>query len=175
MRGWGSGSEWGGEFTMRRTDKEIVSRAEIDDIIRGSLVCHVAMIADGEPYVVPLSFGYDGGAIYLHTAREGRKIACFEQAPSVAFCFERGVEIREHPESACRWTTAYESVVGRGIVRELTAAPDVRRAFGVIMRHYSGRDGWEFDPATTARTRCWRIDIESLTGKRSPAGASAKG
>lgn len=159
---------------MRRTDKEIVSRAEIDDIIRGSLVCHVAMISDGEPYVVPLSFGYDGESLYLHTAREGRKIACFEKAPRVAFCFERGIEIREHPDIACRWTTAYESVAGRGILRELTAEPDLRHAFDIIMRHYSGRGGWAFDPATTARTRCWRIDIESLSGKRSPAGAATK-
>ncbi|MCX7825080.1 MAG: pyridoxamine 5'-phosphate oxidase family protein [Verrucomicrobiae bacterium] len=53
---------------MRRTDKEISDRRQKDEIIRGSLVCRVAMAKDNAPYVVSMSFGYDGAAIYLHAA-----------------------------------------------------------------------------------------------------------
>jgi hypothetical protein len=35
-----------------------------------------------------------------------------------------------------------------------------------VMQHYSGRE-WEFDAATLARTRVWRVAIEELTGKHS--------
>jgi hypothetical protein len=47
------------ERGMRRTDKEIRSREEIDEIIRGSHVCRIAMAMDNMPYIVPVSFGYD--------------------------------------------------------------------------------------------------------------------
>ena len=59
---------------VRRDDKEIASRSEIDDIIRGCKVCHLGLAVDGEPYIVPVSFGYDGEAVYFHTAPEGKKI-----------------------------------------------------------------------------------------------------
>ena len=45
---------------MRRTDREISSRERIDEIIRGCEVCHLGKADGGEPYVVPVSFGYDG-------------------------------------------------------------------------------------------------------------------
>ncbi|MCW8984119.1 MAG: pyridoxamine 5'-phosphate oxidase family protein, partial [Thermoanaerobaculales bacterium] len=62
---------------MRRRDKEITSRQEIDEIIRSALVCRIALADRDEPYVVPVSFGYDGDALFIHTARSGRKIDFF--------------------------------------------------------------------------------------------------
>ena len=47
-------------ITMRRSEREITNRTEIDAIIRSCQVCRVGL-ADGiEPYIVPMSFGYDG-------------------------------------------------------------------------------------------------------------------
>jgi len=46
----------------------------MDEIIRGSHVCRIALAIDNMPYIVPVSFGYDGESIYLHTAKEGKKI-----------------------------------------------------------------------------------------------------
>jgi len=63
---------------MRRHDREITNRQEIDAIIRSALVCRIALAAGDEPYVVPVSFGYDGDAIYIHTAKSGRKIEFIE-------------------------------------------------------------------------------------------------
>jgi len=49
---------------MRRKEKEIKSRAEIDEVIAGCQVCRLAFAVHGEAYLVPLSFGYDGSALY---------------------------------------------------------------------------------------------------------------
>ncbi len=59
---------------MRRNDSEITDRKDIDGIIRRCRVCRLAMCDGSQPYIVPLSFGYDGSFLYFHTAREGRKI-----------------------------------------------------------------------------------------------------
>ena len=152
---------------MRRTDREIKSRAEIDAVLHDALVCHVAMVADGEPYVVPLSFGYDGSSIYLHTAKAGRKIGCFLANNRVCFQVERDVRIEPGEDDACGWTFAFESVIGHGEVSELTGAEGKSHGLNQIMQHYSDKD-WTFDSEGVARTRVWRIRIDTVTGKRSP-------
>jgi uncharacterized protein len=151
---------------MRRAEREITDRQEIDAIVRGCLVCHVALARDDRPYLVPLSFGYDGQALYLHTAVEGTKLDFFAANPHVCFEFERGVEVRAHPDLACKWTLDYESVIGFGTISELTGPADKTHALNEIARQYSGRD-WTFEPVSMAKARAWKIAIESITGKRS--------
>jgi nitroimidazol reductase NimA-like FMN-containing flavoprotein (pyridoxamine 5'-phosphate oxidase superfamily) len=59
---------------MRRSEREIKDRAVIDAIIRQCLVCRLGLSDGEEPYIVPLCFGYDGEALYVHSASDGRKI-----------------------------------------------------------------------------------------------------
>ena len=49
---------------MRRSDREITDLGEILSIINDCKVIHLAMVDDGEPYLLPLNFGYacEGGA-----------------------------------------------------------------------------------------------------------------
>jgi nitroimidazol reductase NimA-like FMN-containing flavoprotein (pyridoxamine 5'-phosphate oxidase superfamily) len=151
---------------MRRTDKEIRSREEIDGIIRGSDVCRIAMAMENVPYVVPVSFGYDGESIYIHTAREGKKISYFENNNNVCFEFERNVKLFASPENACGWTFSYECVIGFGKIYELESSE--QRAIGMnkIMLTYSGKE-WAFGDDKFNDIRVWKIEIASMTGKRS--------
>lgn len=151
---------------MRRTDKEISDRRRIDEIIRGSLVCRVAMAKDNAPYVVPMSFGYDGEAIYLHTAPTGKKIECFLSNPQVCFEFERDAELRRDPQIACKWSFNFESVIGYGTISELAEPAQKEHALNEIMRQYSGKT-WPFESASAAKVRVWKIAIASMTGKQS--------
>jgi hypothetical protein len=151
---------------MRRADREITSRERIDEIIRGCEVCHLGMADGDQPYVVPVSFGYDGRCVYFHSAREGRKLDVIAANPRVCVQFERRVVLMPSETEACEWSFAFESAIGFGVVEELRD-PETK-AFGLnqIMQHYSGRS-WELDPSTLARTRVWRVAIEELTGKQS--------
>ena len=149
---------------MRRNEKEIIDRGEIDAIINGSQVCRVAMAKDNQPYLVPLSFGYDGQAIYLHTAVEGKKIDYFEHNNRVCVEFERSIRLKPDEKKACNWSMHYESVIGDGTISELTAQEDKQYGLNQIMRHYSGKD-WTFDTKVMAKTRLWKITIASLGGK----------
>ena len=151
---------------MKRSDKEIADREQLGAIIRDSLVCRLALARDNVPYVVPMSFGSDGAAIYLHTAPEGRKIGFFEANPQVCFEFERHVELRRDPQSACKWSFDFESVIGYGTLGELVEPAQKERALNEIMRQYSGRS-WPFENAAVAKVRVWKITITSLTGKQS--------
>jgi len=151
---------------MRRTDKEITDRKEIDDIIQEALVCRLAFAMYNEPYLVPVSFGYDGEHIYFHTARTGRKLDFIHANPRVCFEVERNVGIIPHPSEACKWSVSFESAIGYGTVSELLAPEEKTHAFMLIMAHYSGRE-WQIPPRRAADTRVWRLTVESITGKRS--------
>jgi nitroimidazol reductase NimA-like FMN-containing flavoprotein (pyridoxamine 5'-phosphate oxidase superfamily) len=151
---------------MRRRDKEIQDRAEIDAIIRGCQVCRLALAVENEPYIVPVSFGYDGASLFFHSAASGRKIDFLESNNRVCFELDRNVKLHADAKTACRWTFAYESVIGYGWVSELTDPAEKTRGLDQVMLHYSGRV-WELDASMLERTRVWKIAIDSLTGKRS--------
>jgi nitroimidazol reductase NimA-like FMN-containing flavoprotein (pyridoxamine 5'-phosphate oxidase superfamily) len=151
---------------MRRRDRDIRTRHEIDAVIRAATVCHLGFSVDDEPYVVPISFGYDGEALYFHTAKTGKKIECIERNNRVCFQLETNVRLRAHDTEACEWTFAFESVIGCGALTELTTPADKLHGLNRIMEHYSGRE-WEMSDRALATTRVWQLAVESVTGKRS--------
>ncbi len=59
---------------MRRKDKEMIDEKEMLSIIDKAIICRVGMCWQDEPYVIPMNFGYQDNYIYLHSAREGRKL-----------------------------------------------------------------------------------------------------
>ncbi len=136
------------------------------EIIRGSHVCRIALAMDNMPYIVPVSFGYDGESIYIHTAKEGKKIEYFANNSNICFEFERNVKIISDPNNACKWTFSYESVIGYGNIRELKSLEQKKNGLNKIMSHYSGKE-WVFDEDNLNRIRVWKVEINSLTGKRS--------
>jgi nitroimidazol reductase NimA-like FMN-containing flavoprotein (pyridoxamine 5'-phosphate oxidase superfamily) len=151
---------------MRRTDREVTDLATIQAIVHGCRVCRLGLAVAGEPYVVPVSFGFDGESVYFHTAKQGRKIDMMTVNPRVCVQFERDVELVTDNDEACSWTFSYESVIGFGTVVELVCTKAKTLGLNRIMKHYSGRD-WEFDERMLSSTRVWRVDLDGLTGKRS--------
>jgi nitroimidazol reductase NimA-like FMN-containing flavoprotein (pyridoxamine 5'-phosphate oxidase superfamily) len=151
---------------MRRTDKEITDPKLISRIIENAQICRLALAKDNIPYVLPLSFGFDGKAIYFHTAKEGRKIDFMAANDRVCFEFEHGVQLLQHESNPCKWSFSFQSVIGYGTVQELTELSEKRDGLNHMMKHYSGR-AWPFTREDLEAIRVWRIGIESLAGKQS--------
>lgn len=151
---------------MRRADKEITDPEMIAKIISGCQVCRLGVARDNIPYIIPVSFGYDGSALYVHTAKTGRKIDFFEANPTVCLEFERGVTLKTHENDPCSWSFSYQSVIGYGVIRELTDPAEMISALQLIMSQYSKQE-WSFTVDSVAALRVWKIPIESLSGKQS--------
>jgi nitroimidazol reductase NimA-like FMN-containing flavoprotein (pyridoxamine 5'-phosphate oxidase superfamily) len=151
---------------MRRRDKEITDPELIAEIIGGSLVCRLGLAKDNNPYIVPVSFGHDGSAIYFHTAKEGKKIDYIQANSAVCFEFERGVHLLPDSGSPCDWTFSFQSVIGKGRIRELVTRDEKAYGLKQIVEHYSGRQ-WEFDEKDLDNVRVWSIAIQALSGKQS--------
>ena len=59
---------------MHRNDKEIKDVAAIEGVLRAAKVCRLGLCDGDRPYVVALCFGYDGDALYFHSAGQGKKL-----------------------------------------------------------------------------------------------------
>jgi uncharacterized protein len=147
---------------MRRKEKEIIDRTEIDQIIQACTVCHLGLSKDNLPYVVPLSFGYDGRCIYFHCAREGRKLEFLAANAQVCFQMECGISLSTHTTQACRWSFAFRSIIGTGLAEELVAPSQKHQALLQIVQHYGQG---HVPPDLMDTVRVFRIVIEQVTGK----------
>lgn len=156
---------------MRRSEKEIKGRSTIDKIIAGCNICRLALARDNVPYMIPISFGYDGKCLYFHTAPSGKKIDYFLANPQVCFEFENSIKLVSDENKACKWSFSFQTVIGFGRIYEVTE--DNLKADGLnqIMLHYSGKS-WPIPDVSIQSVRIWRLEIESLTGKQSKEKAA---
>ncbi|MFC1737124.1 pyridoxamine 5'-phosphate oxidase family protein [Candidatus Hydrogenedentota bacterium] len=150
---------------MRNKEKEITETADIESVITEAIVCHLAMVDGNKPYVVPISFGYRDGTLFLHTSPKGMKTNILRANPNVCFEFEVGVEMVK-AEKACKWDVKYQSVIGWGKACFLDGNEAKREALDIIMGHYSD-DAFEYEDDVVSKTAVVRVDIESVTGKQS--------
>ncbi len=153
---------------MRKHKQEITDKDTLEEILRRAVVCRIGLSEDNVPYVVPVCFGYKDGCIYIHSAGQGRKIEIIRKNNKV--CFEVDVDVEPVPgEKACKWTVKYISVIGFGRASLIDGHQEKIDALDIIMGHYSGRDSHDYEPHALDLTAVIKIEIQSMTGKRSKA------
>jgi hypothetical protein len=150
---------------MRQAEREITDQEELEKVIMKAEVCRLGLVDQGEPYIVPLNFGYRNGVLYFHCAREGRKLDIIRRNPEV--CFELESDVHLVPgERPCQWTSSFHSVIGWGRATVMLDEVGVKEGLGVLMEHYAPGP-YEFDPRSLALTAIIRVDVERMSGKRS--------
>jgi len=150
---------------MRRSEKEITDESAIEAIINASLVCRLALSDGDQPYIVPLSFGYQDRTLYFHSALEGKKIDILKKNNRICFEFDVNTEIIE-AEKACKWGMKYQSVIGFGKAVLVENIQEKQKALNIIMNHYSDRN-FQFPDKAIEKIAVIKIKIESMTGKHS--------
>ena len=152
---------------MRRQDRRITDRGEIDGILRAGRFCSIATCADGAPYVFTMSYGYDqtAGRLYFHSAAEGRKIDALRSDPRV--CATVIVDLGyKHGECA----HPYRSAVVFGTMRVVEDAEEKLHGLRVLVEHLEeGPDAVEqmglHSPERVATMTALALDITSVSAK----------
>jgi len=153
---------------MRRKDREVTDVAELKSIIDTCKVCRIGMIDEQGIYIVPMNFGYEFVdeklRIYLHCAKEGRKLFAIAVNPSV--CVEMDCEHQlVEGDIACTYGYRFASVIGNGKAVIVEDIEEKKHGLSVLMRHQTGKD-FVFEDAQTRSVAVVRIDVETFTGKR---------
>jgi len=150
---------------MRRKEKEITEKAELESIIARSSTCRLALANDNQPYVIPLCFGYRDNTLYFHSADEGRKIDMIRRNGKVCFEFDIDQQIVKD-EEACHWGMNYRSIIGFGNASIIEEDDEKQAGLDVIMNQY-GEGNFEYSDELLDIMVIIKVEIEEMTGKQS--------
>lgn len=151
---------------MRRPDREIKDKKEIESIIRESKVCRIALIENNSPYIVPLCFGYENNCLYFHSARNGKKIDMIKKNDNVCFEFDIEDGFRKS-QIPCKSSMKYRSVIGYGRAFLIDDINEKIHALDIIMEQYSNlNDTFEYQTDSIDNILIIKIEIKNITGKK---------
>ncbi|TCJ19087.1 pyridoxamine 5'-phosphate oxidase family protein [Flaviaesturariibacter flavus] len=97
---------------------------EIEELLRTQFVGRIGCSADGLVYIVPISYAYEDGWVYCHSA-QGRKLDMMRKNPKV--CFEVD-DLRD----MANW----KSVVAQGVFEELHERAPIHHCVRVLTGRY---------------------------------------
>jgi nitroimidazol reductase NimA-like FMN-containing flavoprotein (pyridoxamine 5'-phosphate oxidase superfamily) len=58
----------------REPQLAVYDRNTINHILDEAFICHVGFVADGQPFVIPTSYGRDGDVLYIHGSAASRML-----------------------------------------------------------------------------------------------------
>lgn len=134
-----------------------LGRAEIEDVLHENVIGRIGCHAFGRTYVVPITYAYDGSAIYARSS-EGMKLHMMRENPHV--CFEV-----DSMDGMANW----RSVIADGVFEELHG-DDALECAGWIVEELSTR--LEGPPGETVHPKhgadpgvVYRIVLEEKAGR----------
>ncbi len=118
----------------RRPDRGSHDRDVVNRILDEALVCHVGFVSDGQPYVIPASYGRVGDALYLHGAVASRMCTVLEGGASacVTVTLLDGLVLAR---AAAHHSVNYRSVVILGRAAPVTDEREKLAALRAIVEH----------------------------------------
>lgn len=155
---------------MKKRDREITDEIVIRDILDRAHFLHLALSDDGQPYVIPMNYGYqlENGKLifYLHGGMDGYKYEVLKKNPKISFSLECDVKPFEG-RTACQYGMTYSSVVGKGTAVFVDDPAQKQQAMTILMKAQTGKD-FTFDERLVSIVKVIRLDITEFTAKRRP-------
>jgi nitroimidazol reductase NimA-like FMN-containing flavoprotein (pyridoxamine 5'-phosphate oxidase superfamily) len=59
---------------VREPQRAMYDRNVVNQILDEAFLCHVGFVADGQPFVIPTSYGRDGDVLYIHGSAASRML-----------------------------------------------------------------------------------------------------
>jgi len=147
---------------MRRQDKALSPQMAETLLESGEYGILSTVGQDGYPYGVPISYAYVDGAIYIHSATEGRKVTNLHSNAKVSFCVIGFSQVQPHD-----FTVSFATAIASGRAHRVDGEKK-RKALEAIAAKYTDRSPKDIDDFIASegeKTAVFRIDVESLTAK----------
>jgi uncharacterized protein len=149
---------------MRRKDREITDRDEINAILASGKVMHLALCDGATPFLVPLFYAFDGTALFFHSANAGRKIEILKRNSQVCFSVSLDHGVIES-DQACDFEARHRTVIGFGIASFVESHEEKIQALDRIVGQFTTA-AFKYPEANVRCTAVIRIDIASVKGKK---------
>ena len=64
---------------VREPQRAVYDRSDINRILDEAFLCHVGFVVEGQPFVIPTSYGRDGDTLYIHGSAASRMLRNLDQ------------------------------------------------------------------------------------------------
>lgn len=156
------------EYHLRKKEKEISDRDEINEILKKGKYATIGFSANDDPYLVTLSYGYDiqNKRIYFHCALKGQKIDYMTKNPKVCATV---IEDNGYVKDFCEHK--YSSLIVRGLIRVVDELDEKKHGLDILLNHLEENP----DPIKARNIKDDKsynsvcilcLDISDITGKR---------
>ena len=156
---------------MRRKDRLITSPTTIENILKSNTILHLGLYDEDRIYVVPVNYSYmykEGKlTFYFHGAKAGLKHDILTKHTSVGFEIDNGGMTITNETDPSQFTSQYESIIGSGIVTEITEIDEKKQVAASFMKHYSPKE-WTITDAMVRPTAFYRLDVKEFQAKSNP-------
>jgi uncharacterized protein len=68
---------------LREPQRAVYDRDTVNQILDEAFLCHVGFAVEGQPYVIPTSYGRDGDMLYIHGSAASRMLRNLDQGVAV--------------------------------------------------------------------------------------------
>jgi nitroimidazol reductase NimA-like FMN-containing flavoprotein (pyridoxamine 5'-phosphate oxidase superfamily) len=137
-------------------------RAELYALLDSVLVCHLGLVLDGSPVVLPTGFGRDGDTVYLHGSSGATSLLAASRAAPICVTVTR-LDAVVYARSAFHHSMNYASAVIHGTARAVTDTEEMRHGLQTLVEHLAP-GSWEYSrPPTRKELAATTVLALSLT------------
>ncbi|WP_321477423.1 pyridoxamine 5'-phosphate oxidase family protein [uncultured Paludibaculum sp.] len=162
-----------------RQHPERAANQEAADFLAAGTVAHVGFQVNGQPYVIPFSYQFDGSTpdrLYLHGGHSSHTLRALSDGAAVCVTVTM-VDGLVFSRTALNHSMNYRSVVCFGRARAIEDSEEKQRIFtSMIDRYFPGRTAGEhYAAATEAQLRATavlEVTIENMSAKVRRGGAT---
>jgi uncharacterized protein len=152
---------------VRESDRGVYDRDTVNRILDEAFLCHVGFVADGQPFVIPTSYGRNGNVLYIHGSAASRMLRNLNQGIPVCITITLldGLVLAR---SVFNHSMNYRSVVILGTAT-LVADPDEKlKALRALSEHIIPSrwdDSRQPNEKELKATSVLRVPIEEFSAK----------
>ena len=152
------------KFREMRRKRHQFSEEESIAILQKATSGTLALLGDGGyPYAVPISYVYDDGKLYFHSAMSGHKVDAIRGCDKASFCV-----IDKDDVKPAEYTTYFRSVIAFGRIHIVENETEKLAIARILGNRYNPNQEEALQKELEhglSRMLAIRFDIEHLTGK----------
>jgi len=152
---------------VREPQRAVYNRDAVNQILDEAFLCHVGFVADGQPFVIPTSYGRDGNVLYIHGSAASRMLRNLDQGVPVCITVTLldGLVLAR---SVFNHSMNYRSVVILGRATLVDSAAEKIAALRALSEHilpHRWDDSRQPNDKELKATSVLRVPIEEFSAK----------
>ena len=152
---------------VREPDRAVYDREAVNHLLDEGFLCHVGFVVDGQPFVIPTSYGRDGDVLYIHGSAASRMLRNLSQGIRVCITVTLldGLVLAR---SIFNHSMNYRSVVILGTATLVDDPEEKLKALRVLSEHiipHRWDDSRQPNEKELKATSALRVPIEEFSAK----------